>query len=77
MQITIKNDNRTILAQILEQTEQMEYGCKDGFCGLCKLKKKENYDFYYIDEPLAFFDKEEFLPCITKANKEFNLKLGE
>ena len=77
MQITVKNNNKTILAQILEETNQIEYGCKEGFCGLCRLKKEKDYDLYYFDEPLAFFQEDEFLPCITKANKEFKIKIGE
>lgn len=76
MEITIPKNNKTILSNILEQTNNIEFGCKEGFCGLCRLKFKNKEDFYYFEEPLAFIENNEFLPCITKSNNEFKLKLG-
>jgi ferredoxin len=76
LEITIPKNNKTILSNILEQTNNIEFGCKEGFCGLCRLKFKNKEDFYYFEEPLAFIENNEFLPCITKSNNEFKLKLG-
>lgn len=77
MEITIPVNNKTVLANILEQTENMEYGCKEGYCGLCRLKFKNKNDFFYFEEPLAFISDNEFLPCITKPNNAFKINLGE
>lgn len=77
MEITILNNNKTVLANILEQTDRMEYGCKEGYCGLCRLKFKNKNDFSYFEEPLACISDNEFLPCITKANNTFKINLGD
>tara|TARA_Y100001960_G_C14784285_1_gene890657 strand:+ start:83378 stop:83611 length:234 start_codon:yes stop_codon:yes gene_type:complete len=77
LEITILNNNKTVLTNILEQTKNIEYGCKEGFCGLCRLKFKDSNDFFYFEEPLASISENEFLPCITKAKNIFKINLGE
>ena len=53
------------LLETLEQHKyQLNYHCRAGFCGACRCKLLEG-QISYLQEPLAFVRKGEFLPCCS------------
>jgi ferredoxin len=40
----------------------VEFQCREGFCGVCRLKLLKG-NVIYVQEPLAFIQKNEILPC--------------
>lgn len=55
---------RTLL-EFLEQNKQsVNFQCREGFCGACRCKLLAG-QIKYLQEPLAFVRKGEFLPCCS------------
>lgn len=61
---------------ILESMEQAglspEYNCRDGHCGACRCNLLKG-DVKYVNEPIAYFENGEILPCISIAESDIVL----
>ncbi|WP_419571649.1 class I ribonucleotide reductase maintenance protein YfaE [Rheinheimera sp.] len=44
--------------------QQVNYQCREGYCGACRCKLLSG-SVSYLNEPLAFVRKGEFLPCCS------------
>ncbi|WP_337843207.1 class I ribonucleotide reductase maintenance protein YfaE [Rheinheimera sp.] len=44
--------------------QQVNYQCREGYCGACRCKLLSG-TVTYLNEPLAFVRKGEFLPCCS------------
>ncbi|MBT0586361.1 2Fe-2S ferredoxin-like protein [Alteromonas sp. SM 2104] len=63
------------LLQTLERYQiDIQYHCRDGFCGACRTTLIDGC-IDYITDPLAFIDDDECLPCCAKPNGPVTLKL--
>lgn len=60
----LKNDE-TLLEGLIRTGHKIEYQCKKGYCGLCRVKLL-NGNVNYIDYPLACIREDEILPCCCK-----------
>ncbi|WCZ01230.1 class I ribonucleotide reductase maintenance protein YfaE [Vibrio parahaemolyticus] len=49
-----------------------ESQCRNGFCGVCRCKLVSG-DVKYVNEPLAYFEEGEILPCISIAESDIVL----
>lgn len=56
------HENETLLEGLERTGHRVEYQCRSGYCGSCRLKILEGR-VAYRDLPLAFLDKDEILPC--------------
>ncbi|UJF19956.1 class I ribonucleotide reductase maintenance protein YfaE [Vibrio sp. SS-MA-C1-2] len=56
--------NKTILEVLEVNQVQIESQCREGFCGACRCKLIKG-EVKYINEPIAFLKKGEFLACST------------
>ncbi|MDF7676446.1 class I ribonucleotide reductase maintenance protein YfaE [Neisseriaceae bacterium ESL0693] len=55
------------LLEALERTgHQVEYQCRSGYCGLCRLKLLAG-QVSYASQPLAFIGPDEILPCCCQV----------
>ncbi|MDO5356143.1 MAG: class I ribonucleotide reductase maintenance protein YfaE [Conchiformibius sp.] len=56
------------LLDALERTgHQVEYQCKNGYCGSCRLKLLSG-SVSYRDVPMAFVMPDEILPCCCRVD---------
>jgi len=47
----------------------IEYQCRSGYCGMCRIKLIKGKIFYFIKQPMAaLFQKQEIFPCCCKPN---------
>lgn len=73
MNVRIKKCGKSIKddASILEILEfnghNVEYQCREGYCGSCRTKLLEG-DVRYTTEPMAFVRQGEILPCICTTD---------
>lgn len=66
-QITIKLsdfDSSSILTHIIKNLFNIHFECRSGYCGACRAKLISG-EVQYINDPLAFINKGEFLTCCT------------
>jgi len=59
----LEKSNETILETLLKSGEDPERQCCSGYCGSCRVKLKSG-SVEYKNEPMAFLNQGEILPCI-------------
>ena len=72
---TVQHPSNNTLLETLEQHEiEIQYHCREGFCGACRSKLICG-EVKYTTDPLAFIDDDEILPCccIPTSNIEVEL----
>lgn len=57
------NKKSNLLNFFIRKKINIDYQCKGGFCGTCKIQLK-NGKIHYTTHPIAFLFKDEILPCI-------------
>jgi ferredoxin len=62
--IDFNGSTRTLLEALEQQQLQVNFHCREGYCGACRCKLLQG-DVSYITEPLAFVRPGEFLPCCS------------
>lgn len=64
------------LLEGLERTGHMvEYQCRSGYCGSCRVKILEG-SVTYQEPPLAFLGRDEILPCCCCVEGDVRLDCG-
>ena len=66
--------DETLLESLERHQIEVQYHCRDGFCGACRCKLLKG-DIRYTTDPLAFIDDDEILPCCTKAKGAIAIEL--
>lgn len=72
--VTASSD-KTLLESLESHKIDVQYHCREGFCGACRTALLEG-DVEYITDPLAFIDDNEILPCCCKPVSHLKLKLN-
>ncbi|MFI8416878.1 class I ribonucleotide reductase maintenance protein YfaE [Serratia sp. NPDC078593] len=68
-------ENESCLLDVLELHDvQVEYQCRSGYCGACRLKLLEG-EVVYRQQPLAFINDGEILPCCCMPHTDIELEL--
>jgi len=52
----------TLLESLESQDIHVEYQCREGYCGSCRVNLLEG-EVHYLEEPMAWIDDDEILPC--------------
>jgi ferredoxin len=65
---------RTLLEMLEQQQLEVNYHCREGYCGACRCKLL-NGDVSYINEPLAFVRRGEFLPCCSVPLTDIEIEI--
>ncbi|WP_406666216.1 class I ribonucleotide reductase maintenance protein YfaE [Gallaecimonas sp. GXIMD1310] len=58
-----------ILDQLLLRGINVEYQCRSGFCGSCRMRLKSGA-VRYLESPIAYINEGEVLTCCTLADSE-------
>lgn len=62
------------LLEGLERTgHDVEYQCRSGYCGSCRLKKISG-EVDYAEYPLAFLHQDEVLPCCCRVKSDLHIE---
>ncbi|WP_037586117.1 class I ribonucleotide reductase maintenance protein YfaE [Stenoxybacter acetivorans] len=68
----ILEPNETLLEALERTGHDVEYQCKSGYCGACRLKILSG-SVSYANTPLAFIQSDEILPCCCQAQTDITL----
>ncbi|CUW22571.1 MULTISPECIES: class I ribonucleotide reductase maintenance protein YfaE [Serratia] len=67
--------NERCLLDVLELHDvEVEYQCRSGYCGACRLKLVKG-EVVYHQQPLAFINDGEILPCCCMPLTDIELEL--
>ncbi|QIQ42164.1 MAG: 2Fe-2S iron-sulfur cluster binding domain-containing protein [Buchnera aphidicola (Microlophium carnosum)] len=54
----------------------IEYQCRSGYCGICRIELVRGKIFYLIKQPIAaLFKEKEIFPCCCKPNGNIVIKI--
>ena len=63
------------LLEALEAQEvEVDYQCREGFCGSCRVQLIEG-DIEYEQEPIAFVPDGHILPCCCRAQSDLTIRI--
>ena len=68
-------EGETLLEGLERTGHKVEYQCRSGYCGSCRLKILEGSVTYRIP-PLAFLGRDEILPCCCCVEENISLDCG-
>ena len=66
--------DRTLLQSLELHGVEIEYHCREGFCGACRCKLKSGA-VTYINDPLAYVRDGEILACCSKPSQNIEIEL--
>ncbi|WP_063656916.1 class I ribonucleotide reductase maintenance protein YfaE [Candidatus Arsenophonus triatominarum] len=71
--IPFHSEQHTSLLDALEQSKiQIEFQCREGFCGACKVRLRKGKVAYRY-KPIAFIDKDEILACSCRLLTDIDI----
>lgn len=69
-------DSQKSLLECLEAAKvEVHYHCRDGFCGVCRVKLKKGEIDYPNGDPLAYIGENEILPCCCVPRSDLSLEI--
>ncbi|HEJ9094503.1 TPA: class I ribonucleotide reductase maintenance protein YfaE [Serratia odorifera] len=74
MQLACPNSERCLLEVLELHDVQVEYQCRSGYCGACRLKLVKG-EVAYQQQPLAFINDGEILPCCCMPLADIELEI--
>ncbi|MDP5149258.1 class I ribonucleotide reductase maintenance protein YfaE [Rheinheimera baltica] len=72
--INFDGQARTLLDALEQQRLQVNFHCREGYCGACRCKLLHG-EIRYINEPLAFVRQGEFLPCCSIPVNDIEIEI--
>lgn len=64
----------SLLHALEQQQLQVNFQCREGYCGACRCKLLQG-DVHYLQEPLAFVRRGEFLPCCSVPLTDITIEI--
>ena len=62
------HDDESLLDGLLRTGHDVNYQCKEGYCGSCRIKRiASSHVIDYPFEPLAMIEEDEILPCCCRV----------
>lgn len=74
IEIEVKQIDISLLNTLEDNNVQVEYQCREGYCGSCRCKLVSG-EVDWVREPLAFMNKSEILPCCVKPKGDIEVDL--
>lgn len=68
------NKGETVLDALERNGIEVQFNCREGFCGVCRTKLLTGNVEYLVD-PLAFIDDDEILSCCTTPKSDIEIKI--
>lgn len=72
--IEIKQVDTSLLDALEKNDIEVEYQCREGYCGSCRCKLISG-EVEWVKDPLAFINKGEILPCCVKPKGDIEVEL--
>ncbi len=66
-------ENETLLEALERTGHQVEYQCREGYCGSCRTRLVSG-SVQYAEQPLAFVSHDEILPCCCKVTEDVRIE---
>lgn len=66
---------KSLLESIEIHNIEVQYHCREGYCGACRSKLLKG-EVEYTTDPLAFIDDDEILPCCCIPVSDLEIQLG-
>ncbi len=70
----IPRKEQTLLEALESQNVEVEYQCREGFCGSCQVQLIEG-EVEYESEPVAFVADDRILPCCCRAVSDLTISI--
>jgi ferredoxin len=67
--------NNTLLETIEQNDVEIQYHCREGYCGACRSKLISG-EVEYTTDPLAFIDDDEILPCCCIPISDIDIEIS-
>jgi len=64
----------SLLESLESQDVQVHYQCREGYCGSCRTRLLEG-EVHYTEEPLAWVNDDEILPCCCIPKTAIKIEL--
>jgi ferredoxin len=74
--VCYKNKAQTVLECLEDNDIKIDYHCRDGFCGACRVTLTAGEISYPKGEPLAFIGEKEILPCCCVPVTDINIQVN-
>lgn len=65
---------QTLLESLESQQVDVHFQCRQGYCGSCRVQLL-NGDVHYREEPMAWLNKGDILPCCCIPKSDLKIKL--
>lgn len=72
--IFIPKKDISILEALEAQKIQVDYQCRQGFCGVCQVKLLDG-KVEYTTDPIGYFNDKNILPCCCKPVSDITIEL--
>lgn len=73
---TVQHDSSSSLLETIElHNIEIQYHCREGYCGACRTKLYKG-EVEYKTDPLAFIDDDEILPCCCMPISDIEIEIG-
>lgn len=72
--INFDGSAQTLLEALERKKLEVNFHCREGYCGACRCKLISG-EVHYINEPLAFVRKGEFLPCCSVPVTDIEIEI--
>ena len=72
--INFDGSAQTLLEALERKKLEVNFHCREGYCGACRCKLVSG-EVNYINEPLAFVRKGEFLPCCSVPVTDIEIEI--
>lgn len=66
--------NESLLETLERNGHTIEYQCREGYCGACKVTKEEG-EVDYFEDPIAAISEDEILPCCCTPKTALSIRL--
>lgn len=73
-QLSCPADSCNLLETLERHQVQIEYQCRSGYCGSCRLRLLKG-EVCYSQQPLAFIQPNEILPCCCQPLGDIEIEL--
>lgn len=72
--VEFDGSQRTLLESLEQHKHSVNFHCREGYCGACRCILL-NGEISYLNEPLAFVRRGEFLPCCSIPVTEIDIDI--
>lgn len=69
----VLGDKETLLEALERTGHHVEYQCRSGYCGSCRLKLRSG-SVSYPEPPMAFIGEDEILPCCCQVESSLHIR---